>query len=197
MILPEPNGSSERPFKYPINKYKTDPHKRYYAYNIGVYKFRVIKRIRIPLSSCLLSSHGTKRQFSLFYKFIHRFIPFRKTARNFNQPMCKAGRITVAEVEEIVEEGDIPPEDVHVPSIYVQRIYKAAKLEKRIEVSGWIDCVAKHSEILPPDETTNISVCASVHYDCDALRSVYEVVKRLLGSNQILIGSQSSTFLHG
>ncbi|XP_064624578.1 succinyl-CoA:3-ketoacid coenzyme A transferase 1, mitochondrial-like [Lineus longissimus] len=58
---------------------------------------------------------------------------FRKTAANFNPPMCKAGRITVAEVEEIVEVGEIAPEDVHVPGIYVQRVIKCDKYEKRIE----------------------------------------------------------------
>ncbi|XP_046387277.1 succinyl-CoA:3-ketoacid coenzyme A transferase 1, mitochondrial [Ischnura elegans] len=58
---------------------------------------------------------------------------FRKTARNFNPPMCKAGKVTIAEVEEIVEVGEIPPEDVHIPSIYVQRIFQGTNYEKRIE----------------------------------------------------------------
>jgi len=58
---------------------------------------------------------------------------FRKTANNFNQPMCKAGKITIAEVEEIVEVGEISPENVHIPSIYVQRIIKGPSYEKRIE----------------------------------------------------------------
>ena len=49
---------------------------------------------------------------------------FRKTANNFNQPMCKAGKVTIAEVEEIVDVGEISPENVHIPSIYVQRIIK-------------------------------------------------------------------------
>lgn len=60
-------------------------------------------------------------------------LTFRKTARNFNPPMCKAGRITIAEVEEIVEEGEIEPEDVHVSSIYIDRIVKSDKFEKRVE----------------------------------------------------------------
>lgn len=60
-------------------------------------------------------------------------LTFRKTARNFNPPMCKAGRVTIAEVEEIVEDGEIPQEDVHVPHIYVQRVIKGPKYEKRIE----------------------------------------------------------------
>jgi len=48
--------------------------------------------------------------------------------------MCKAAKVTIAEVEEIVENGTIPPEDVHVPSIYVQRVLLGSKFEKRIEV---------------------------------------------------------------
>ncbi|XP_062572818.1 probable succinyl-CoA:3-ketoacid coenzyme A transferase, mitochondrial [Saccostrea cucullata] len=56
-------------------------------------------------------------------------LTFRKTARNFNPPMCKAGRITIAEVEEIVEVGEIPPEDVHVPHVYVQRVIKGPSYE--------------------------------------------------------------------
>jgi 3-oxoacid CoA-transferase len=60
-------------------------------------------------------------------------LTFRKTARNFNPPMCKAGRITIAEVEEIVETGTIPEEDVHVPHIYVQRVVKGSNYQKRIE----------------------------------------------------------------
>ncbi|XP_030623100.1 succinyl-CoA:3-ketoacid coenzyme A transferase 1, mitochondrial isoform X2 [Chanos chanos] len=58
---------------------------------------------------------------------------FRKTTRNFNQPMCKAGKITVVEVEEIVDVGSFAAEDIHVPSIYVDRIVKGASYEKRIE----------------------------------------------------------------
>ncbi|KAM9328863.1 succinyl-CoA:3-ketoacid coenzyme A transferase 1, mitochondrial [Gastrophryne carolinensis] len=60
-------------------------------------------------------------------------IVFRKTARNFNQPMCKAAKITVVEVEEIVETGSFTPEDIHIPSIYVDRIIKGQSYQKRIE----------------------------------------------------------------
>ncbi|KAK2716662.1 succinyl-CoA:3-ketoacid coenzyme A transferase 1, mitochondrial-like [Artemia franciscana] len=60
-------------------------------------------------------------------------ITFRKTARNFNPPMCKAAKLTIVEVEEIVENGDIAPEDVHIPSIYVHRVVLAKNSEKRIE----------------------------------------------------------------
>ena len=58
---------------------------------------------------------------------------FRKTAMNFNPPMCKAAKFCIAEVEEIVEVGEIPPDHVHIPSIYVHKVFKADKLEKRIE----------------------------------------------------------------
>lgn len=59
---------------------------------------------------------------------------FRKTARNFNDPMCRAAKVTIAEVEEIVESGEIDPNFVHIPHVYVHRIIKGPKYEKRIEV---------------------------------------------------------------
>mmetsp|Transcript_27370 Transcript_27370/g.58379 ORF Transcript_27370/g.58379 Transcript_27370/m.58379 type:complete len:502 (+) Transcript_27370:53-1558(+) len=58
---------------------------------------------------------------------------FRRTANNFNGAMAAAGKITIAEVEEIVPTGSIAPDEVHVPSIYVQRIVKGKSFEKRIE----------------------------------------------------------------
>jgi 3-oxoacid CoA-transferase subunit A len=58
---------------------------------------------------------------------------FRKTARNFNPMMATAGKITVAEVEEIVELGELDPDQIHTPGVYVQRVFKAPSLEKRIE----------------------------------------------------------------
>lgn len=58
---------------------------------------------------------------------------FRMTARNFNPMIATAGRITVAEVEQLVEVGEIDPDQVHVPSIYVKRIFQGAEYEKRIE----------------------------------------------------------------
>ncbi len=58
---------------------------------------------------------------------------FRKTARNFNPMMAAAGKITVAEVEEIVDYGELDPDHVHTPGIYVQRLLKGPKYEKRIE----------------------------------------------------------------
>uniref|UniRef100_A0A4W4GU99 Succinyl-CoA:3-ketoacid-coenzyme A transferase n=1 Tax=Electrophorus electricus TaxID=8005 RepID=A0A4W4GU99_ELEEL len=61
---------------------------------------------------------------------------FRKTARNFNQPMCKAARVTIVEVEEIVDVGTFTEEDIHIPSIYVHRIVKGDQYEKRIETAS-------------------------------------------------------------
>lgn len=58
---------------------------------------------------------------------------FRKTSRNFNPMIATAGKITIAEVEEIVPLGEIDPDQVHTPGVFVQRIFKAPSLEKRIE----------------------------------------------------------------
>ena len=58
---------------------------------------------------------------------------FRKTARNFNPMMATAAKVTIVEVEHLVEPGQIDPDQVHVPSIYVKRILCVPNLEKRIE----------------------------------------------------------------
>ena len=58
---------------------------------------------------------------------------FRKTTRNFSTSMVKAGRITIVEVEELVEPGAIDPDQVHVPGIYVHRIFQGGNYQKRIE----------------------------------------------------------------
>ena len=58
---------------------------------------------------------------------------YRKTARNFNPMMATAGKVTIAEVEELVEAGELDPDQIHTPGIFVQRIIKGAKYEKRIE----------------------------------------------------------------
>jgi 3-oxoacid CoA-transferase subunit A len=58
---------------------------------------------------------------------------YRHTARNFNPMMATAGRITVAEVEELVPEGEIPPDAVHTPGIFVQRVIRGPSYQKRIE----------------------------------------------------------------
>jgi len=58
---------------------------------------------------------------------------FRKTARNFNQPMATAGRICVAEVEEVVPVGSLDPDAIHLPGIYVKRMIVGAPYDKKIE----------------------------------------------------------------
>ncbi len=58
---------------------------------------------------------------------------FKGTARNFNPLMAMAGKITIAEVEELVEIGDLDPNQIHTPGIYVQRIFQGKDYEKRIE----------------------------------------------------------------
>jgi 3-oxoacid CoA-transferase subunit A len=58
---------------------------------------------------------------------------FRKTTRNFSTSMAKAGNITIAEVEELVPPGALDPDQIHVPGIYVHRIFQGRNYEKRIE----------------------------------------------------------------
>jgi len=58
---------------------------------------------------------------------------FKDTARNFNPMMAMAGKITIAEVEELVEPGELDPNYIHVPGIYVHRIFQGSNYEKRIE----------------------------------------------------------------
>lgn len=58
---------------------------------------------------------------------------YRYTARNFNPMIATAGKITIAEVEELVPAGELNPNDIHTPGIFVQRIFKGTNYEKRIE----------------------------------------------------------------
>lgn len=58
---------------------------------------------------------------------------YRLTSRNFNPVMAMAGKITIAEVEELVEVGELEPDHIHTPGIYVHRIFQGEKYEKRIE----------------------------------------------------------------
>lgn len=58
---------------------------------------------------------------------------FRKTTRNFSTSMAKAGNITIAEVEHLVQPGELDPDQVHVPGIYVHRIFQGGNYERRIE----------------------------------------------------------------
>ena len=58
---------------------------------------------------------------------------YRKTARNFNPMIATCGKVTIAEVEELVETGELDPDQIHTPGIYIDRIIEGAKYEKRIE----------------------------------------------------------------
>jgi len=58
---------------------------------------------------------------------------FKGTARNFNPAMAMAGKITIAEVEELVEPGELDPNQIHVPGIFIQKIFEGDSYEKRIE----------------------------------------------------------------
>jgi len=63
----------------------------------------------------------------------HGNLIFRETARNFNPMMAMAGKITIAEVEELVPAGTLDPDHIHTPGIYVHRIFQGVNYEKRIE----------------------------------------------------------------
>jgi len=58
---------------------------------------------------------------------------YRKTARNFNPMMATAAKVTIVEVEHLVEPGELDPDTVHTPSIFVKRIFKGEVYEHRIE----------------------------------------------------------------
>jgi 3-oxoacid CoA-transferase subunit A len=63
----------------------------------------------------------------------HGNLIFRATSRNFNPLMAMAGKITIAEVEELVPAGELEPDMIHTPGIYVNRIFQGVNYEKRIE----------------------------------------------------------------
>ena len=63
----------------------------------------------------------------------HGNLVFRKTARNFNPMMATAGKITVAEVEYLVEPGELAPDEIHTPAIFIQRIFETTHRDKQIE----------------------------------------------------------------
>jgi 3-oxoacid CoA-transferase subunit A len=58
---------------------------------------------------------------------------FRKTARNFSPMMCMAGKVTIVEAEHIVDVGELPPDAIHVPGVFVQRVVQGANYQKWIE----------------------------------------------------------------
>jgi 3-oxoacid CoA-transferase subunit A len=63
----------------------------------------------------------------------HGNLIYRNTANNFNQAMATAGKITIAEVEELVPVGELDPNQIHTPGIYIKRIFQGTNYEKRIE----------------------------------------------------------------
>jgi len=84
--------------------------------------------------------HLLEQAFDADYAFIKAWkgdktgnLIFKGTARNFNPNMCGAAKITVVEVEELVSAGSLDPNQIHVPGIFVQRIFEGTDYEKRIE----------------------------------------------------------------
>ena len=89
---------------------------------------------------------GTEKEFLMEYAFdadfalvkawkgdTHGNLIFKETARNFNPMMAMAGKTTIAEVEELVPAGELNPDHIHTPGIYVHRIFQGVNYEKRIE----------------------------------------------------------------
>tara|TARA_R100001369_G_scaffold89264_2_gene126722 strand:- start:3922 stop:4623 length:702 start_codon:yes stop_codon:yes gene_type:complete len=84
--------------------------------------------------------HVMERAFKADFAFVKAWkgdeagnLIFKGTARNFNANMCGAAKITVAEVEELVPAGELDPNQIHIPGIFVQRIFQGKDYEKRIE----------------------------------------------------------------
>lgn len=94
------------------------------------------KETRIFNGKTYLLEHAFDSDFALVKAWkgdTHGNLIFRKTARNFNPMMAMAGKITIAEVEELVPAGELDPDQIHTPGIFVHRIFKGVNYEKRIE----------------------------------------------------------------
>jgi 3-oxoacid CoA-transferase subunit A len=94
------------------------------------------KEVREFNHKMYLMEHALQADFSLIKAWRgDRFgnLVFRKTTRNFSTSMAKAGKITIAEIEELVEPGTLDPDHIHVAGIYIHRIYQGERYEKRIE----------------------------------------------------------------
>jgi 3-oxoacid CoA-transferase subunit A len=94
------------------------------------------KETRVFDGKTYLMEHGIRADFSIVKAWkgdTSGNLIFRGTARNFNPIMATAGRICIAEVEELVEDGELDPNQIHTPGIYVQRIFQGKHYEKRIE----------------------------------------------------------------
>ncbi len=80
--------------------------------------------------------HSLRADFSIIKAWkgdTHGNLIFKATARNFNSMMAMAGKVTIVEVEELVEAGELNANEIHVPGIFIQRIFKGEAYEKRIE----------------------------------------------------------------
>jgi 3-oxoacid CoA-transferase subunit A len=94
------------------------------------------KEVREFCGKKYLMEHWLKADFSIVKAWkgdTAGNLVYRGTARNFNPMMAAAGKITIAEVEELVEPGQLDPNCIHTPGIYVQRIFHGTNYEKRIE----------------------------------------------------------------
>lgn len=94
------------------------------------------KEVRVFDGKPYLMEMGIKADFALVkaWKGDHfGNLVFRKTARNFNPMAAMAGKITIAEVEELVETGSLDPDHIHTPGVFVQRIFQGQNYQKRIE----------------------------------------------------------------
>ena len=94
------------------------------------------KEVREFHGKMYLMEHWLRADFSLVKAWkgdIAGNLVFRGTSRNFNPMMAAAGKITIAEVEELVPLGELDPNHIHTPGIYVQRIFEGRNYEKRIE----------------------------------------------------------------
>jgi len=94
------------------------------------------KEVREYDGKLYLLEHGLRADFALVKAWkgdTSGNLVFRGTARNFNPMMATAGKITIAEVEELVPVGELDPNHIHTPGIYVHRIFQGSNYEKRIE----------------------------------------------------------------
>ena len=95
--------------------------------------------LKTLVECCLLLEEGIAADFGLVRAWKgdrHGNLVFNKSSRNFNPLCARAGRVTIAEVEELVEPGDLDPDEVHLPGIYVQRVVPLTPeqaQDKRIE----------------------------------------------------------------
>ncbi len=94
------------------------------------------KEVREFNGKMYLLEHALTADFALVKAWkgdTHGNLIYRHTANNFNHAMAMAGKITIAEVEHLVPAGELNPNEIHTPGIFVQRIFQSVNLEKRIE----------------------------------------------------------------